>query len=99
MEHKLRNEQLPDVLLAQRKAQSCSQWLEYKSGFFNKLPCNCSSFFLNVILIIAAHKKRSQKYVVRKNSLGFHKRIGYQCHKTKCMHRALYTYRNCLKKS
>ena len=60
MEHKLRNEQLPDVLLAQRKAQSCSQWLEYKSGFFNKLPCNCSSFFLNVILIIAAQKKKSE---------------------------------------
>ena len=61
MEHKLRNEQLPDVLLAQRKAQSCSQWLEYKSGFFNKIPCNCSSFFLDVTLIIAAHKKKKSE--------------------------------------
>ena len=32
-------------------------------------------------------------YTSKKNSLWFHKRMGSQCYKTKCMHRALYTYR------
>ena len=72
MQHKLRGEQLPDVLLAQHAAQSCGQWLHSRAGlnFFNKLPCNCSSSFLNVMVIIAAYKKNmSELCILRKKTV------------------------------
>ena len=39
--------------------------------FFNKLPCNCSSSFLNVMVIIAAYKKKnmSELCIVRKKTV------------------------------